>query len=322
MNLCMAVFALADQHHLSCADGKRLKELANLGAMPPSLLRSVSFGMAVLAAVLAGLGIVFWIAANWQSLPRSLRFVMLQAIVLGTLLGAWRLPAARLPLGLLGFLACGGLFAFFGQTYQAGADPWQLFALWAAVTLPLCLGVRHVVLWVPWLIVALTGAQLFSEVHSGRWWWQAQMSLYSSLGSWLPAIALASMLRFAPTSLTGAGLWPVRLSMLYATVSLTTLSLHNLLSSAYGYPRFVLIAAVLVYAFSLRKMFDIVIFSALCLSLNILVVCGLALALFSASNMDALVFSLAVLGCAATGLLALTFKLVMHLTRVYLREKI
>ena len=68
-------------------------------------------------------------------------------------------------------------------------------------------------------------------------------------------------------------------------------------------------------------MFDIFIFSALCLSVNVLVLCGLAYALFSAFNMDALVFSLAILGGAATGLLALTFKLVMHLVRAYLREK-
>ena len=182
MNLRMAVFSLAGQHHLSAADGKRLQELANLRAAPPGLLRYLTFGMAVLSAVLVGLGIVCWIAANWQLLPRSLCFVMLQAIVLGALLGAWRLPAARLPLALLGFLACGGLFAYFGQTYQTGADSWQLFALWAAVTLPLCLDVRHDVLWVPWLIAALTGAQLFSEIHTGRWWWQAQMSLYSKIG--------------------------------------------------------------------------------------------------------------------------------------------
>jgi len=46
----------------------------------------------------------------------------------------------------------GGLFAYFRQTYQTGADAWQLFALWAALGLPLCLGVGSVVPWAPWEI--------------------------------------------------------------------------------------------------------------------------------------------------------------------------
>jgi uncharacterized membrane protein len=322
MNLRVAMFSLVKQHRLSPVDGERLKQLANFGAPPPSLQRHLSFGMAILAAMLGGLGVVFWVAANWTLLPRSLRFVMLEWIVICTLLGAWRLPSARLPLALLGFLACGSLFACLGQIYQTGADPWQLFALWAAVTLPLCLGVRHDVLWVPWLMVALTGTQLFSELQTGRWWWNAEISLYSSLGSWLPALALAALLRFAPRSITGAGPWPLRLSMTYAVISLTTMALQHLFSSAEGYPAFVLIVAVLAYGFSLRKMFDLFIFSALCLSFNVLVIGGLARTLFHSPGYGTLVFSLAVIACAATGLLALTVRVVVHRASIYLREKI
>jgi len=322
MNLRVAMFSLVKQHCLSPVDGGRLKQLANLGAAPPLMLRHLSFGMAVLAAALGGLGIVFWVAANWQTLPRSLRCALLETLVVCTLLGAWRLPAARMPLALLVFLACGGLFACLGQIYQTGADPWQLFALWAALTLPLCLGVRHDALWVPWLLVALTGAQLFSEMQTGRWWGDATMSLYGSLGSWLPAIALAALLRFVPRSITGAGLWPLRFSMIYAVFSLTTVAIQHLFSSAEEYPAFVLVVAVLAYGFSLRKMFDLFIFSALCLSFNVLVIGGLARTLFNGAGFNTLVFSLVVIACAATSLLALTVKVVMHLARIYLREKI
>jgi hypothetical protein len=56
--------------------------------------------------------------------------------------GTLWIPAARTPLSLLALLNIGGLFAYFGQTYQTGADPWQLFSLWAALSLPLCLSVR------------------------------------------------------------------------------------------------------------------------------------------------------------------------------------
>lgn len=97
------------------------------------------------------------------------------------------------------------MFAFFGQTYQTGTDPWQLFALWAALTLTLCLGVRHSVLWMAWVMVALTAAELYAQVQTSRlWWWSdSHISLVGSLGAWLPALLLA--LTLVPTQLTGAG---------------------------------------------------------------------------------------------------------------------
>ena len=80
---------------------------------------------------------------------------------------AWR-PAARAPLALLALLGIGGLFAYFGQTYQTGADPWQLFAWWAALALPLCLGVRSDVLWAPWAAVAVGAISLWVHAHTGK----------------------------------------------------------------------------------------------------------------------------------------------------------
>ena len=63
----------------------------------------------------------------------------------GSLGGCWINRRIAL-LGLLALLGIGGLFAYFGQTHQTGADPWQLFALWAALVLPLrlaCVGVAR-----------------------------------------------------------------------------------------------------------------------------------------------------------------------------------
>lgn len=59
MNLRVAILALADRHNLSPDAGRQLRQLAALDTPPPSLLRYLPFGIAVLAAVLAGLGIVF-----------------------------------------------------------------------------------------------------------------------------------------------------------------------------------------------------------------------------------------------------------------------
>ena len=94
-------------------------------------------GTAMLAAALMGLGVIFWVAANWDTLSHLGRFGLLEAVLVAAALGAVLRPAWRAPLALLVFLVTGGLRAGIGQTYQAGADPWQLFAVWAALGLPL-----------------------------------------------------------------------------------------------------------------------------------------------------------------------------------------
>ncbi|MBK6999474.1 MAG: DUF2157 domain-containing protein [Rhodoferax sp.] len=95
---------------------------AGLAAEPADLALWLPRGVAVLAAALGGLGVVMWIAANWESMGRVGHFALLQGLVLASGLGAGLIQAARLPLGLLAMLGIGALFAYFGQTYQTGAD--------------------------------------------------------------------------------------------------------------------------------------------------------------------------------------------------------
>ena len=47
---------------------------------------------------------------------------------------------------------------------------WQLFAVWAALALPLCLAARSDVLWAPWALVAMTGISLWVHAHTGHRW--------------------------------------------------------------------------------------------------------------------------------------------------------
>ena len=328
MNLRVAILALAVKHNLSPDASRRLRQLAALDTPPPSLQRYLPFSLAVLSGVLVGLGIVFWVAANWDALPRTFRFILIEAILIFTLAGAWHFPVPRVPLSLLGFIACGGLFAYFGQTYQTGADLWQLFALWAALTLPLCLGVRHDVLWVSWVIVALTGVQLFFQARTNGWWWSSGISLQSSLGSWVPALTLALLFRFAPRAWvgvgegTGTGPWPVRLSMIYAIIGLVAMSVRSLfyIAGSGFYPISLLIVATLAFVFSRRRLFDIFVLSALGLGANVLAVCGLIQLLVWAPS-DA-IGSLLLIGCVSAGMLAGTVKLIVHLARVQTGEHI
>lgn len=301
MNIRLAILALTKAHQLSARDHAELRQLAGLDEPPAALGSQLQRGIALLGAALGGLGILFWIAANWQLLSHAGRFALLETVLALTLLGAWRRPSARVPLSLLGFLTCGGLFAQLGQTYQTGADPWQLFALWAALSLPLCASVRHDALWTVWAVVALTATLLgISEPFVGS-------VLYGSLGSWVPAIALALIFRAA-----GRGVWPVRLCMIYAAIGLAVFGLFSLFGQAYSLMYLVILAAIaaLGVAFSQRKLFDVFVISALALCADVLLVAGAARLL-----LDSQMVGYLLIGCFAAVVLGVTVKYITHLTR-------
>ena len=103
-----------------------------------------------------GAGAIFFVAANWQDYGVTGRFVLLQAALLtATGLAFWRPPPA--PLGhaalTLAVLLTGALLALFGQTYQTGADLFELFFIWAALAFPFALASASAATWAAWWVV-------------------------------------------------------------------------------------------------------------------------------------------------------------------------
>ena len=95
----------------------------------------------LLAGVLSlAAGIVFLVAANWSELRIIGRFVLLEALLAVALALAYWRPPPR-PLGqyalLAAFMLAGALLALFGQTYQTGANVYELFLSWTVLGLPL-----------------------------------------------------------------------------------------------------------------------------------------------------------------------------------------
>ena len=104
MNLRTAWLALVQHHALDRPTALQLESLAPWHEPPPQLQRHLWRTVAVLAAALGGLGIVMWIASNWDTLGRPARFALLQGFVAVMYAGAlWR-AAARVPLGILALL--------------------------------------------------------------------------------------------------------------------------------------------------------------------------------------------------------------------------
>lgn len=323
MDLRLALYELAAQHQLDAVGSDKLAQIAGLHRAPARLAYWLPRGVAVLAAALGGFGVMLWIAANWETLGRFGRFGLLQALFLAMCVGAWIKPNARAPLGLLALLNIGGLFACFGQTYQTGADPWQLFAVWAVLGLPLCLGVRSDVVWTPWALIVCTGISLWVYAHTSHHWRVQPQDLHIYAIAWTAALSLTLALSPVFKRWSGSGTWAVRTAVTLATVMITTAALGALfdrhMSLLYGLGLVLLSGAGL--ALASRQLFEIFALSAVGLGLNVLLIFGLGNLLFRDVRGDSWMGAMLLLGLAAAGLLAGTVSVLLRLSRRYAAQE-
>jgi len=123
-----------------------------------------------LGAVMVACALVFFLAYNWQDLGRYARFALAEGLLLAALayLGAKGIeqPAGKAML-LAAAIFTGALLALIGQTYQTGADPYELFAVWALAILPWALLGRLPALWILWLALVNLAVVLYFQAFRG-----------------------------------------------------------------------------------------------------------------------------------------------------------
>ena len=227
-----------------------LYALATSPGQPRQLARHMRWGLALVAALLMASGLIFWIAANWQEQSRMFKLGLIESALALSLIAALCSPRARLAGLLCAHLVLGGLLAFVGQTYQTGADAWQLFAAWAALSLIWTLIARSDVLWVLWVLVAATGLvtwagklgleAMLSSALDNRW--NAVLWLALALVPWL--VSRCAWLRLPQ----GMGWWSHRLALGLALSAWTAMGLRELMEHEYQGIGFFLLMGVLVAA--------------------------------------------------------------------------
>lgn len=187
-----------------------------------------------LACLLLGAAVICLVAANWAELSTVARLagVQLLLVVAASVALLPRLSHLLRTLALLlAGMLLGGLLGLVGQTYQTGADPWQLFAGWAVLVLAWAIGAKSVVVWLFWaalgnlaiglwasqraaqsLHAAITLFAIFNLVLLAAWeaGWRRHAWLRTTLGPRLLATLLLSVLTWhavlhAVDSLRGQG---------------------------------------------------------------------------------------------------------------------
>lgn len=146
-------------------------------------------------------GIVFFFAYNWYDIPPFAKLGGIQVLIAGFTITALMLQSDTLPARMMLLAASvmvGVFLAVFGQIYQTGADAWQLFAAWAALSLIWTVFSRFAPQWVFWLVIANIATML---------WWQQNggIALFIMPGTFmilmlfnLPVLALFEALQNRP----------------------------------------------------------------------------------------------------------------------------
>lgn len=121
-----------------------------------------------LALVLCG--IVYFFAFNWAKITPSVKLSSLQVAMVGCLVGAYFFSLKRTngQILLLSASVLTGVFmAVFGQIYQTGADSYQLFMMWALLTLGWTIISNFAPQWIFWLAIM--------NVFLILWWMQTAL---------------------------------------------------------------------------------------------------------------------------------------------------
>lgn len=236
---------------------------AVVGAPPPvsAWREALSLGLALLGGALIGAAIIYAVAFNWQAMGREVRLTLPIVFTAGLALGGRALGLDRMG-GLVSLsLACltaGAALLVHGQTYQTGADAWQLFASWAALITPWVVLARFAPLVVAWILLLnvafgtfwetqfvfgprvreVVGAVVIGGANAGLlavWERFGEQHLRAGAGRFGPR----TLMLLAAFPLTGAACWSVletRSFAVLATLSLGALAAAVAAVNAYYRP--------------------------------------------------------------------------------------
>lgn len=173
---------------------------------------------------------VFFTAYNWNDIGRFARFGMVEVFMVLAIAAYWKLGghtvAGKVSL-LMVTIFLGVLLALYGQTYQTGADPWQLFFNWAFLMLPWALIGRFPAIWIVWVALINLSIVLYHQAFRGVFW----AMLGSDTGMlWLVfffnTLALAAWEFLAGTWHWLSERWAIRLLAVGSGVPITWLALY------------------------------------------------------------------------------------------------
>ncbi|MBU1308917.1 MAG: DUF2157 domain-containing protein [Gammaproteobacteria bacterium] len=263
----------AEQQQLTSQQLQQAAKQVKLQAVTTDWLAQANRLLLFAAVMLLSSAVIFFFAYNWPLLHYLAKMALAGTAVLlsgGIAVVSTSDSLQRRAALFTCAILTGALLALIGQTYQTGADIWQLFAGWAALISPLVLLSKSRASYLLWFVLLQLTLWRYLDSNAGFWSLNhAQQLLFGSLANllWLlfaefalrrlgvaqhkPLLWLAALTLLAPLTFAGIlGVWESNYQL-------------NLLS-------YLLIAAVLaLWYFRLQPdllIFALVLFSAIAVS--------------------------------------------------------
>lgn len=217
-----------------------------------------------LGVLLCAAAVIFFLAYNWAAMGRFAKFALVQSLLAVCLAGAWRFGArgAAGKAALLGAaLMVGALLALVGQTYQTGADTFELFGMWALAIFAWVALAESAALWLLWVALLNLAVALYFSARGGLWGvlFSAQSCLMLLTG--LDALALACWEAAAGARIAWmpGGRWPQRVLAVAAAGAASVVAVWGVFDGrqqAMGVMTFALWLGATIWFYRLRR-FDL-----------------------------------------------------------------
>jgi uncharacterized membrane protein len=127
--------------------GSAILSIYKLKRLEPRKKMDMVKVLTLVGAIFLGIGVIFFVASNWQRIPSYLRTIMLLAITLSTLYSGYFFSYEKEGFGnlgksllLLASLFWGGTIALIGQIYNIPTSQnWYIILLWAFPIVPIAI---------------------------------------------------------------------------------------------------------------------------------------------------------------------------------------
>jgi len=281
------LIALIDNGNIETSNIPKALELTGVWPNKTSWSKFLHTTLTWLGALAISVSVIFFIAFNWDDIGRFAKFAGLESVILASI-GAYYFFAkqqlSQKVLLTVASLLTGALIAYFHQTYQTGADPWQLFFTWALLILPWVFAAQFAPLW--FLFVVLLNITIYTYLFIENGFFGVIFdSNFSMLwtGFFVNAIILV-LWELASTKFVYLKTrWPVRLIAIgsgFAISFLCLLSIFEVRHSSNLSPMIWLLSIAAIYYVYRKLKPDLFMLAAGCLSVIVIVNCFLAQVLF------------------------------------------
>ena len=168
------LISLIDNQNIKKENIQKALELSNIFPSSKAWYKFIDQIILWFAGLSLALAMMFFIAYNWTEFGRFAKFALVEGVMILTMGLYWYLGSEKLSskvLLLVSSIFLGVLLALFGQTYQTGADTWQLFFYWAMLMLPWAVVGRFAGIWMLWIVLLNLSIFLYMDTFGRLFWW-------------------------------------------------------------------------------------------------------------------------------------------------------